>query len=59
MKADEIEVTIISKIDVDKKTALTCLLLANIYANNNGLKISQRKNESGETEYFYEPDRRF
>lgn len=55
-KAAEITVDINCNLQVDGKTALTCLHLVQIYLNNNSdVKLSQKKLENGEVELFYEP----
>lgn len=55
-KATEITVDVNCNLQVDGKTALTCLHLVQIYLNHNsGVKLSQKRLENGEVELFYEP----
>lgn len=55
--ASELTVTINAKLDVDKKTAETCLRLVEAYVNANGLDILCTKEENGEMSLAYKyPD---
>ena len=53
-KNSELTVTINAKLDVDRKTAETCLRLVEAYVNANGVNIICTQQESGELSFAYE-----
>lgn len=55
MKAHELTVTINAKLDVDIKTAETCLRLVEAYVNANPVVIVADREPNGEVHYHYEP----
>ena len=50
----ELTVTINAKLDVDKKTAETCLRLVEAYVNANGVRLMCSHEENGEVSLKYE-----
>lgn len=56
MKANELTVTINAKLDVDSRTAETCLRLVEAYVNANNVHIDVDREPSGEVHFRYEPD---
>lgn len=52
--ATTLTVTINAKLDVDRKTAETCLRLVEAYVNANGVRIICNRKENGEEEYSFE-----
>lgn len=52
-KASELTVTINAKLDVDRKTAETCLRLVEAFVNANGADIVCHKQDNGEIAYEY------
>lgn len=50
----ELTVTINAKLDVDRKTAETCLRLVEAYTNANGVKIVCTHEENGEVSLRYD-----
>jgi hypothetical protein len=53
-KAAEIVVDVKAKLDVDRKTAETCLRLIEFYVNANGVNIIVHKNDDGELSFEFE-----
>ena len=53
MKTSELTVTINAKLDVDRKTAETCLRLVEAYVNANPVELVCHKQENGELEFEY------
>lgn len=53
VRASELTVTINAKLDVDRKTAETCLRLVEAYVNANPVHLMCNRNENGETEFWY------
>lgn len=54
MASQELIVEIKAKLDVDRQTAETCLGMAALYANNNGMKILGERGEDGRVQYWFE-----
>ena len=54
MAKSELAVTINAKLDVDRKTAETCLRLVEAYVNANNVYIMCRTDPNGEVSYWYE-----
>lgn len=52
-KATEIEVKVTAKLDVDEKTAFTCLHLLEIYVNKQGLVVLPIRTEDGNVELSF------
>jgi hypothetical protein len=52
--ATALTVTINAKLDVDRKTAETCLRLVEAYVNANDVRIICHRKENGEEEYSFE-----
>ena len=55
MKVTELTVTINAKLDVDRRTAETCLRLVEAYVNANPVLIAVDREPNGEVHYRYEP----
>ena len=55
MKVHELTVTINAKLDVDRRTAETCLRLVEAYVNANHVLIVVDREPNGEVHYHYEP----
>lgn len=53
-KLSELTVTINAKLDVDKKTAETCLRLVEAFVNANGVNIMCDREENGELHFYYD-----
>ena len=53
MAKSELTVTINAKLDVDRKTAETCLQLVEAFVNANPVDLICHKQESGELEFKY------
>jgi hypothetical protein len=49
----ELTVTINAKLDVDRKTAETCLRLVEAFVNANGVEILAEREPGGEVHYAY------
>lgn len=56
MASTSINVTVNMRLDADKKTAETCLRVVEAYINANGIKLTQKRLDTGEMELSYEPD---
>ena len=54
MAKPELTVTINATLDVDKRTAETCLRLVEAYVNANNVYIMCNRTPDGETVYWYE-----
>lgn len=54
MAKSELTVTINAKLDVDRKTAETCLRLVEAYVNANNVFIMCNKSPNGEVSFWYE-----
>ena len=54
MAKTEITVNVNAKLDVDRKTAETCLRLVEAYVNANNVYIMCRTEPNGEVSYWYE-----
>ena len=52
-KLSELTVTINAKLDVDRKTAETCLRLVEAYVNANPVDLICHKQDNGELEFEY------
>ena len=50
----KLTVTINAKLDVDRKTAETCLRLVEAYVNANDVQIICNRKDNGEEEYSFE-----
>lgn len=50
---NELTVTINAKLDVDRKTAETCLRLVEAYVNANGVDLICTRHENGELSFEY------
>ena len=53
MAKSELTVTINAKLDVDRKTAETCLRLVEAFVNANPVDLLCHKKETGELEFEY------
>ena len=53
MAKSELTVTINAKLDVDRKTAETCLRLVEAFVNANSVDLICHKQENGEREFKY------
>ena len=53
MAKSELTVTINAKLDVDRKTAETCLRLVEAFVNANPVDLICHKQENGELEFQY------
>jgi hypothetical protein len=53
MAKSELTVTINAKLDVDRKTAETCLRLVEAFVNANPVDLICHKRENGELEFEY------
>ena len=54
VKVSELTVTINAKLDVDRKTAETCLRLVEAYVNANGVRINCTHYENGEVSFVFD-----
>ena len=53
--ATELPININVGLNIDKRTAETCLHLVQLYINSHdGAFVSEKRNEKGEAEYFIE-----
>lgn len=54
-KVSELKVNITAKMEVDRRTAETCLRLVEIFVNQSGVNVVADKLENGELRFHYEP----
>ena len=55
MAKTDLKVAVIAKLDVDQKTAETCLRLVEAYINAHHVQLVCNKKPDGEMELCYEP----
>jgi hypothetical protein len=55
-KISDMTVEVKAKLEVDRRTAETCLRLVEIFCNANSVRITARRMENGEHEYYFEPE---
>lgn len=55
-KLSDVTVEVKAKLEVDRRTAETCLRLVEVFCNENGVHIIGHRMENGEHEYSFEPE---
>lgn len=53
MAKTELTVTVNARLDVDRKTAETCLRLVEAYVNANPVQVEVERKQSGELEFYF------